>query len=132
MPRKIVFINQSTGYLTIDIINKFVNEFDVALIAGSIRVQDTPLDEKVRVSYIVRYNRGNILMKATSWLIGTVQLFFLLIFRYKDHEVVMISIPPTAFLLAPILRSRYSLIIYDLYQLVRTADADIVETVVPL
>ena len=116
MPGKIVFINQSTGYLTIDIINEFVPEFDeVALIAGSIRIQDTPLDEKVRVSNIVRYNRGNILKKATSWLAGTVQLFYLLRFRYKDYEVAMVSIPPTAFLLAPLLRTRYSLIIYDLY-----------------
>lgn len=116
MPRKIVFINQSTGYLTIDIINEFVKEFDeVALVAGSIRVQDKPLDEKVTVSYITRYNRGNIVKKAASWLIGTVQLFLLLMFKYKDYEVAMFSIPPTAFLLAPFIRSRYSLIIYDLY-----------------
>ena len=60
--RKIVFINQATGYLTIDIVHAFVNSghfTDVALIAGSIRVQDIPLDKRVFWSKISLYDRGN-------------------------------------------------------------------------
>ncbi|MGQ3088141.1 hypothetical protein, partial [Flavobacterium sp.] len=82
--KKIVFINQATGYLTIDIINEFAKDYDeVALIAGSIRVQDIPLDRKVKWSKITKYDRGNPKKKFLSWLIGTIQIFFLLLFRYR-------------------------------------------------
>jgi len=116
MSLRIVFINQSTGYLTIDVINQFTPHYDkVALIAGSVRVQDVPLDEKVGVSYILKYNRGNALKKTITWLFGTMQIAFLLLTRYRSFEVVFITIPPTAYLFAPLLKRKYSIIIYDLY-----------------
>jgi len=116
MPGKIVFVNQATGYLTIDIINEFAGEFDeVALITGSIRVQNTPLDPKVKISYISRYNRGNNFYKSVSWLTGTLQIFFLLRFRYRDFEKFFFTIPPTAYLMAPFFRTAFSILVYDLY-----------------
>lgn len=116
--RKIVFINQSTGYLTIDIINAFYDsgEFtNIAIIAGSIRVQDIPLNEKVKWSKIVLYNRGTFIKKFFSWLIGTIQIFFLLVTKYRKYEIFFISIPPLAYLSTFILRRKYSILIYDLY-----------------
>jgi glycosyltransferase involved in cell wall biosynthesis len=116
MTRKIVFINQATGYLTIDIINKFAEEYDeVALIAGSIRVQNIQLDPVVRVSHIVRYNRGNTFRKALSWLTGTIQIYFLLTFRYKDFEKFFFTIPPTAYLLSLKFKSLFSIVVYDMF-----------------
>jgi hypothetical protein len=116
MPRKIVFINQATGYLTIDVINEYAKEFDeVALITGSIRVQDTPLNHKVKVSRITRYNRGSTFRKALSWMKGTIQIFFLLKFRYRDFEKFFYTIPPTAYLLALNYKSVFSIMIFDLY-----------------
>nr|WP_321409463.1 glycosyltransferase family 4 protein [uncultured Carboxylicivirga sp.] len=114
--RKIVFINQATGYLTIDIINAFAKEFDmVALITGSIRVQDDTLESDVEVSKIVKYNRGSHINKVLSWLWGTVQIYFLLLFKYRDYEKVFFTIPPTAYLLPITRRLPFSIIIYDLY-----------------
>jgi glycosyltransferase involved in cell wall biosynthesis len=116
MAGKIVFINQATGYITIDIINEFVKDFDdVALITGSIRVQDTELDPSVNVKYISRYNRGNNLKKALSWLSGTIQICFLVKTRYRKHDVFYFTIPPTAYLLASRGRSLFSLMVFDLY-----------------
>ena len=86
--RKIVFINQATGYLTIDIINSFSNSHifsKIALIAGSIRVQDFPLREEVNWSRIILYNRGNFIKKLFSWFIGTLQIFWLLITKYRKN-----------------------------------------------
>jgi glycosyltransferase involved in cell wall biosynthesis len=114
--RKIVFINQSTGYLTIDVINEFAKEFDgVALITGSIRIQNTKLNPKVKVSTIIKYNRGNNFKKAISWLLGTAQIFYLLKQRYGDYEKFFFTIPPTAYLLASFFTTSYSIAIYDLY-----------------
>ena len=116
MSRKIVFINQATGYLTIDIINEFVKEYKkVALVTGSIRIQNTQLNSAVIISPIVKYDRGNNFRKAASWLIGTVQIFFMLQFRYRDYDKFFFTIPPTAYLLGSYFRSSFSIVIYDLY-----------------
>jgi len=114
--RKIVFVNQATGYLTIDILNKFVGEFDeVALITGSIRIQDDKLDPRIKVSRIIKYNRGSNFNKVFSWLWGTMQIYLLLLWKYKDYEKVFFTIPPTAYLLPIRKQKPFSVIIYDLY-----------------
>jgi glycosyltransferase involved in cell wall biosynthesis len=116
MAGKIVFINQATGYLTIDIINRFVSDFkEVSLITGSVRVQDTPLNPQVRVETIKRYDRGNNLRKAFSWFVGSLQIFFLLKFRYNKCDKFFFTVPPTAYLLAPLFSGRYSILVYDIY-----------------
>jgi glycosyltransferase involved in cell wall biosynthesis len=116
MPRRIVFINQATGYLTIDIINAFADEFEcVALIAGSIRVQDIELNKKVKWTRIARYNRGNPAKKLLSWLWATIQIFFLLLFRFRHYEVFYITIPPTAYLLSLLLPNKFSILVFDIY-----------------
>lgn len=116
MPAKIVFINQATGYLTIDIINSFTEKFEeVALITGSIRVQNKQLNPSVKVSKIVRYNRGNTFWKAVSWIFGTIQILFLLKFRYSDFEKFFFTIPPPAYLLSLGFDSSFSVAVYDLY-----------------
>ena len=86
MGKKIVFINQATGYLTIDIINSFAGHFDdISLIAGSVRVQDIELNKKVKWRKIVKYDRGNPTRKLLSWIIGTIQIFFIMsVGNYKQ------------------------------------------------
>ncbi|HBE40809.1 MAG TPA: glycosyltransferase WbuB [Bacteroidales bacterium] len=116
MSRRIVFINQATGYLTIDVINEFAGDYnEIALITGSIRVQDIPLHEKVKVDFIVKYNRGNTIKKSISWVIGTLQIYFLLITKYRRYEKFYFTIPPASYLLALHFRSPFVLLVYDLY-----------------
>ncbi len=114
--KKIVFINQATGYITIDIVNSFArNRYEVSLIAGSIRVQDIDLDASIKWSKIVKYNRGNPIAKFISWIIGTLQIFFLLILKYRKHEVFYITIPPFAYLLSLLLARKSSILVFDVY-----------------
>lgn len=116
--RKIVFINQATGYLTIDIVNAFAESgrfTKVALIAGSIRVQDVELDERVTHSKICLYDRGSPRRKLLSWLRGTWQIFWLLVTRYRNYEVFYVTIPPFAYLLSVVLRRRFSVLVFDVY-----------------
>jgi glycosyltransferase involved in cell wall biosynthesis len=116
MAKGIVFINQATGYLTIDIVNHFVNDFDnVVLITGSVRIQDTELNPKIKIEYIARYDRGNNLRKAVSWLKGTIKIFFLLRFRYNYFDKFYFTVPPTAYLMAPWFREKFSILVFDLY-----------------
>lgn len=114
--KKIVFINQGFNYLTIDIINEFAKEFDeVSVITGSIRVQDVPLSEKVSVTKIIKYNKKSLKTKVLTWLWGTVQIYFHILFKYRKHELFFISIPPFAYLLMRLLRNKFSILIWDVY-----------------
>lgn len=116
--RRIVFINQATGYLTIDIINAFTdsNRFkEVALIAGSVRTQDVPLSDRVYWSKVTLYNRGNPIRKFISWMVGTLQIGWLLLTKYRKYEVFYITIPPFANLLSLFLPNRFSILVYDVY-----------------
>jgi hypothetical protein len=114
--KKIVFVNQATGYLTIDIINEFANKYDeVALISGSIRVQDIPINKCVKHSKIITYNRGNPFKKFSSWLIGTIQIFFLLITKYRKYEIFYITIPPLAYLISNFITNKFCVLIFDVY-----------------
>ena len=114
--RRLVFINQATGYLTIDIVNAFVSYFDeIVLITGSVRVQDTPLDHRIRLESIVRYNRGSNFKKMVSWMVASVQIFLLLKFRYNRYDKFFFTVPPTAYLMAPWFRGKYSILVFDLY-----------------
>jgi glycosyltransferase involved in cell wall biosynthesis len=116
MCRKIVFINQATGYLTIDIINEFAMEFShVALITGSIRVQEKEISKKVQIVRIAKYNRGSTFRKGLSWIIATVQINFLLRFRFAGYERFYFTIPPTAYLFARNKKLPYSITVYDLF-----------------
>ena len=114
--REIVFINQATGYLTIDIVNAFASKFDaVALISGSVRIQDIPLNQSVKCKKIIKYNRGNPLKKFISWIIGTFQIFWLLRTRFRDYDIFYFTVPPTAYLLSLILPNRFSILVFDIY-----------------
>lgn len=118
MGRKIVFINQATGYLTIDIVNEFAKsgEFEkVALVAGSIRLQDVPIAKTVKWSKIALYDRGSPRNKLLSWIKGTLQVFWLLLIRFRKYEIFYITIPPFAYLISLILPNRFSILIFDVY-----------------
>lgn len=114
--RKIVFINQATGYLTIDILNQFASEFDkVVLIAGSIRIQDIPLAGTVQWVRIRKYSRGNTLKKLLSWVWASMQILFLLITHFRKYEIFYFTVPPTAYLLSRILPNKFSVLVADVF-----------------
>lgn len=116
--KNIVFINQATGYLTIDIINEFVytGKFaNIDLIAGSIRVQDIALDEKVNWSRIAIYDRGGPRKKMLSWLKGTIQIFWLLLTKYRKYDIFYVTIPPIAYFISLFVGNKFSVLIFDVY-----------------
>ncbi len=116
MNTNVVFINQATGYLTIDIINAFAERIDeVALISGSIRVQDIPLNDNVQVSRISTYERGSSFQKLVSWIKGTGMSLYFLMTKYKDYDIFYTTVPPTAYFLSLLLRRRFSILVFDVY-----------------
>jgi glycosyltransferase involved in cell wall biosynthesis len=116
MPGKIVFVNQATGYLTIDIINRFAEGYDkIALIYGDIRIQDTDIDNRVIRSKVIEKSRKSNLSRLLCWSAASVQTFFLLITKYRGYEIFYFSIPPFAYFSSLVLRRRFSLLMWDVY-----------------
>lgn len=116
MRKRIVFINQATGYLAIDIINAFAGKFDeVAFIYGDIRVQDTEPAPGTKRSKIIEKSRRSNLARLLRWLIATVQIFFLLITRYRNFEIFYFSVPPFAYLSSLFLKRKFSILMLDVY-----------------
>lgn len=116
--RSIVFINQATGYLTIDIINEFAsaNDFDaVAVIYGDIRVQDIELYSEVIRSKVVEKSRSSNLKRLNRWIIASVQIYWMLITKYRKFEIFYFSVPPFAYLLSLVIRRRFSILMWDVY-----------------
>ena len=56
--KKIVLVNQSTGYLMIDIVNAYAEKYsDVVLLAGSFDTLGRTLNNSVKIHKIVTYVR---------------------------------------------------------------------------
>ena len=114
--KRVVLVNQSTGYLMIDIVNAYAEVYDeVVLLAGSIKVTERQLDEKVKVNKIVAYNRDSSIKRILTWGWGALQIFNRLLFKYRKYEVVYVTNPPMAYLSSLIVKNPFSIIVYDTY-----------------
>lgn len=115
-PRRLVILNQAANYLTIGFANAFNRRFEsVSLITGSVHVQGAPLDGDIGVHLINRWHERPAWRKGLSWLWAMLRMWWLLMTRYRRHEVLFVSIPPMAYLLNLVLPHRFSMVIWDVY-----------------
>lgn len=111
-----VIVNQSTGYLTIDVVNAFAEKYDkVFLIAGSVTIFERKLNNNVTIDHIVKYNRNSSLKRICTWSIASLQIFFKLLFKYRDCYVLFFSNPPLSYLSQKFINNRFEICIYDLF-----------------
>jgi hypothetical protein len=114
--RRIVVVNQAVNYLTIGLSNAFAEKFEsVDLITGSVHVQGEELNESIGISEINKWVEKPARKKLSSYLIACVRIWWLLLFRYRKHEVFYISLPPMAYLMSILLPNRFSVLIWDVY-----------------
>jgi hypothetical protein len=113
---RIVFINQWASHLTKDIINAFADNYDdIALIAGKISETGNPLNKKVKVTRIVKYNKKSILSRQITWILATFQTIILINLKYRKYHVFFTSNPPTLAFVPKFCRNKYSIQILDIY-----------------
>ena len=113
---KLVIINQAANYLTIGLANSFNRRFEeVALVTGSVHVQGEDLEEGIAVTRINRWHERPAFKKAASYLVALMRMWFLLMTKYRRHEVLFVSVPPMGYLLNLILPHRFSMVIWDVY-----------------
>lgn len=117
--KRIIFINQVTGYLFSDVVNAFAIEYDCTLFTGSIENTHVPIRNNVGVKKMIRYNRNVAVKRIFTWGIFTVQSFIKLLFHKKDTELFIVSNPPFApflgYFFHQVRGTKYHLLIYDVY-----------------
>ena len=114
--RSIVFLNQSSGYLMIDIINAHAPYYDeLVLLTGFFNPRSTPLNPKVKIKYLKSYKRSGNLVKFYSWFIFHLQSLFYIFFKYRKSKLYFVSNPPINVFTFKITKREYAYLIYDLY-----------------
>jgi glycosyltransferase involved in cell wall biosynthesis len=114
--RNLVLVNQDSGYMTIDLANALAKRYDkVVLMTGYLVNMGTALDERIKVHHIYKYHRKSIRTRAISWIFGTIQAFFSILFKYRKFDLYITSNPPILPLTLRFIRRPYSLMIWDIY-----------------
>ena len=115
----LIFINQAAAYLTIDILNAFIERYNCILYTGKLIPLSTNLHKDVKVVYLKRYDNSSGFSRIFSWSLFTIQVFFKLISGKGNADLFIVSNPPTApmlgYLFNKLKKTKYHLLIYDVY-----------------
>lgn len=112
----IVFINQNSGYLMIDIIRAHQCKFEnVTLITGKLIARNSNLDDSVSIRKIISYNRSTVWKRLFTWTYGFIQILFLVKVKYRNAELFIVSNPPLATLLPLFCNNKFHLLVFDVY-----------------
>ncbi|MBE0675145.1 MAG: glycosyltransferase family 4 protein [Bacteroidales bacterium] len=114
--RKLIFVNQDSGYLMIDIINAYARAgYSCALITGRLVERNIPLHDSVKIDKIIRYNRSTLLKRLFTSLLALWQILWIIVWKYPKSELFIVSNPPFAPLLPLFLKNPFSILIYDIF-----------------
>lgn len=115
-PSTVILVNQSTGYLTVDICNAFAKKYQkVILLAGNISNTPRPLKENVEIIKITQYNKNSIFKRLRTWIKATKEINRFLDKYPGECDIVYFSNPPMSYLKAYRRNSRYAIVEYDIY-----------------
>lgn len=114
--KQIVFINQSSGYLMIDIIHSYAEKYEERiLMTGSLGERNCPLDKDVKVEWLRKYERESTFKRLITWFLAFIKALYLIKFKYRNAHLFLVSNPPFAPLIPLFCKNTFSLLIYDIY-----------------
>lgn len=114
--KTIIFVNQSSGYLMIDIINQHIDKYDkVILLTGFLNPRNQPLNKKVKVHFLKSYDKNSFIKRLFSWTIFFLQSWYFIFLKYRTAVVYFVSNPPLTVFLARFLKRNYVFLVYDVY-----------------
>lgn len=116
MKSKILIINQNSGYLTVDVVNAFTEKYDeVVVMYGLNRVSDRNFNDKIKFQKTISYNRSSTFLRLWTWTACSIHIFFLLIWKYRNYNVLYYSNPPMSYFSSLFFSNPFSIVIFDLY-----------------
>lgn len=110
-----VLVNQSTGYLFGDVATALSKDDDVVLLCS--KSHDlSHVSPKVRIIGLKTYDKTSTIKRLWTWLYATVQIWWTISTHFRKAELLIVSNPPFANLLALVLPNKHiSHLIYDIY-----------------
>jgi glycosyltransferase involved in cell wall biosynthesis len=87
----------------------------VVLIYGEIREQDVPLHPKVKKIRVIKKSRVSHIRRFLAWFFAAVQIFFILVIRFRKYEIFYFSLPPFSYLGSLLISNKFSLLMFDVY-----------------
>ena len=113
---QIVFVNQSSGYLMIDIIGAFKDEYDERiLMTGFLNPRNKTLDATVKVEKLISYDRSSTIKRIFTWVGAFLKILFLIKFKYPKAHLFLVSNPPFTAWIPLFCKNSYDILIYDIY-----------------
>lgn len=114
--KNIVIVNQDAGYLMIDLANAYHQAgYRVSLIAGRLVKRDTELFDGVGFYKIIRYNKATTFRRLYTWVLATLQIWYLINTKFRNHKILFVTNPPLAPLLSLFVPNQTSVLIYDVF-----------------
>ncbi len=112
----IVFLNQSSGHLMIDIVNAFAKHYqELVLMTGCLNPRSKILDEKVKVEWLPEYKRDSNLQRIKSWFLAFIKSLFLIKTKYRKSDLFLVTNPPFSVFIPLFCKNKYNLLVYDIY-----------------
>jgi len=115
--KRIIFVNQVTGPLMIDMINVFVEKkYKVILYTGKIEKTTRDLDARVKVRKLCLYRKDNNLKRLLTWILFSLQSLICLMYDLnKTTKIYFSSNPPFIPFMALVFKNTSYVHIYDVY-----------------
>jgi glycosyltransferase involved in cell wall biosynthesis len=114
--KQIVFVNQSAGYLMIDIINGFKDTYEERiLLTGYLNPRNNKLDKSVKVEKLIKYNRSSTIKRTVTWLWAFLKALFIIKFKYPKSHLFLVSNPPFTALIPLFCNNSFDILVYDIY-----------------
>lgn len=112
----IIFINQSSGYLMIDIIKAYEGVYDErVLLAGVVNARNHKLPDEVKHHHIIEYDRSSKNKRILTWFIAFIQIIWIIKTKYNNSFLFIVSNPPLSSFIPFFCKNPFSLLIYDVY-----------------
>lgn len=112
----VVILDQASGYLQIDMLEAYALKYQKrVIIAGTIVERGTPLSKDVTWHKIEKYDRSTKFKRIYTWLKASLQMFFLVAFKYRKAHIVAITNPPFSIFVPWVLVCSYDIVVYDMY-----------------
>ena len=116
MKKQIVFVNQSAGYLMIDIIDAFKNDFEErVLLTGFLNPRNKKLDGTVKVEKLIAYDRSSSVKRIFTWFWGFLKAVYLIKCKYPKAHLFLVSNPPFTAWIPLLCKNSFDILVYDIY-----------------
>lgn len=114
--KQIVFVNQSAGYLMIDIIDTFKDSYEERiLMTGFLNPRNKTLDATVKVEKLIPYDRSSTIKRIFTWVWAFLKILFLIKFKYPKAHLFLVSNPPFTAWIPLFCKNSFDILVYDIY-----------------